>query len=165
MTIAAGVSAIGSILGGIGGFKAARGKAKALEAGAAQARAEAGVNAQLALEEADRAAGSAAVDAAAGGGLTGSALGALDDLTAGGMYNARTALYAGTVEGRNLQHEATVSRRQGGLTLITGWLNAAGAASTALGSMQNTRQARLAASQQRGLSRAQSVGFDLKGAY
>lgn len=164
--ITAGISAIGNMLGGIGAFKAARGQAHQLEAQARQAREEAGVNAQLALEEADRAAGAAAVEAGAGGGgITGSALSALDDLAAGGVYNARTALYAGTVESRNRMHEAKVTRRQGTLTLLTKWLQAAGDTSTALGGMQNARQARLAASQQRGLQQAQSVGFDLKGTY
>lgn len=165
LTITAGISAIGNILGGIGAYKAARGQAKALEAGARQARAEAGVNAQIALEEADRAAAAAAVEAGAGGGITGSALGALEDLAAGGMFNARAALYAGAMEGRNLQHEAKVTRRQGTLTLLTNWLQAAGSASTALGGMKTARDARLLASRQRGLASAQRVGFDLSGAY
>lgn len=163
--ITAGISAIGSVLGGIGALKASRGQARALRASAQQARAEAGVNAQLALEDADRAAARAAVEAATGGGITGSALAALDDLAAGGMYNARTALYAGTVEGRNLEHDATVARRQGGLTLLTNFYQAAGSGATALGGMKTSRDARLAARQQQGLSRAQSTGFDLRGAY
>jgi len=166
VTVMAGVSAIGNILGGIGAFKAARAQAKAMQASANQARAEAGVNAQLALEQADRAAGAAAVDAGAGGaGITGSALGALSDLASSGVYNARAALYAGTVEGRNLNYQARVTRKQGTLSLATGFLQAGASAATALGAMNATRTARLAAQQSQGLQQAQSVGFDLRGAY
>lgn len=142
--VMAGISAIGNILGGIGAFKAGRGQAKALEASARQARAEAGISAQLALEEADRAAATAAVEAGAGGaGITGSALASMDDLASSGLYNARAALYAGTVESRNRMYEAKVARKQATLTLATKWFQAAGDASSALGSMKATRDARL----------------------
>ena len=144
MMVMAGVSAIGNILGGIGAWKSSRAQSKAMEAAGRQARAEAGVNAQLALEQGDRAAAAAAVQAAQGGGLTGSALGSIDDLASSAMFNARAALYAGTVEGRNKDYEAKVARRQGELTLVTKWFQAAGDVSTAMGSMKATRDARLA---------------------
>lgn len=143
MTIMAGVSAIGSILGGIGAWKSSRGQSKALEAAGRQARAEAGVNAQLELEQGDRAAAAAAVQAAQGGGLAGSALGSIDDLASSAMFNARAAIYAGTVEGRNKDYEAKVLRRQGELTLLTKFMQAGGEVATAMGSMKASRDARL----------------------
>jgi membrane protein YqaA with SNARE-associated domain len=153
VTIMAGVAAIGNILGGIGSWSASRGQSKAMEAAGRQARAEAGVNAQLELEQGDRAAAAAAVQAAQGGGLTGSALASIDDLASSAMFNARAAIYAGTVEGRNKDYEAKVLRRQGELTLVTSWFQAAGNAATAMGDMRaaslRRQEAAKAASQSR----------------
>jgi len=148
--ITAGISAIGNMLGGVGQFAASRGRARALRAAGLQARREAGIEAGIALEEGDRAAASAAVQAAAGGGgLTGSAITALDDLAGSAMFNARSAIYRGVAEGRNLDYEAKVAKRQGELALVTGWLGATGAAGSALGGMQARRQARLDAARSR----------------
>ncbi|TCS14542.1 hypothetical protein [Caulobacter sp. BK020] len=158
--ITAGISAIGSMLGGVGQFMASRGQARALRRGAAQARREAGVRAGLALEEGDRAAAQAAVNAAAGGGgLTGSALGALDDLASSAMFNARSAIYEGVTEGRNLDYQAKVAKKQGGLALVTNWLQAGGSAGSALGDMQQRRAARLEAARTRSWN-SQPSGFD-----
>lgn len=148
--ITAGVSAIGSMLGGIGKFAALKGQAKALKRAGQQARREGAVEAELALEEGDRAAAQAAVQAASGGGgLTGSALAALDDLAGSAMFNARSAIYQGVTEGRNLDYQARVAKKQAGLELATSWLNASGAAGSALGDMQQRRQARLEATNRR----------------
>ncbi|MBI1684463.1 hypothetical protein [Caulobacter hibisci] len=150
MMIQAGISAIGNMLGGIGKFQASRGRARALKAAGQQARREAGVEAQIALEQGDRAAASAAVDAAAGGGgLTGSAIGALDDLTGSAMFNARSALYRGVAEGRNHDFDAKVTKKQGQLELVTSWLQASGAAGSALSGMAERRSARLEAARTR----------------
>lgn len=162
---AAGISAIGSIIGGVGQFAASRGRAKALKRGAAQARREAGVAAGLALEQGDRAAARAAVQAASGGGgLTGSAIGSLDDLASSAMFNARTAIYEGVSEARNLDYEAKVAKKQGTLALVTAGLMAAGSAGSALGDMQQRRVARQDAARSRSWNN-QPSGFDGRNLY
>lgn len=158
--IKAGVQHIGSVLGGIGAFAASRGKAKALKAAGQQARREAGVAASLALEQGDRAAARAAVTAASGGGgLTGSALGALDDLAGSAMFNARNAIYEGVTEGRNNDYEAKLAKKQGTLALIMSNFDSAPAVGTALGDMQERRRQRQDAARTRSWNN-QPAGFD-----
>lgn len=158
--ITAGVQHIGSVLGGIGAFASSRGKAKALRAAGRQARREAGVEAELALEQGDRASAQAAVNAAAGGGgLTGSALAALDDLAGSAMFNARTAIYQGVTEGRQLDYEAKVAKKQGALTLLLSNFDSAPAIGSALGDMQQRRAARQEAARTRSWN-SQPTGFD-----
>jgi len=136
----AGLGALGKVLGGVGANTAAKSKAKALEASAAMARDEAGVNAQLALSEAERALGRAAtVGAASGGGLTGSALNVLDDLSMQGVFNARRAVYEGETEARNRLMEAAVTRQQGKVQLVSGLI---GGASSLLGGFASAAQAK-----------------------
>lgn len=156
----AGISAIGQVIGGIGKFAAAKGRARALKAGALQAKREAGIAAGMALEQGDRAAAEAAVRAASGGGgLTGSALGALDDLASSAMFNARSAIYEGVSEGRNLEYEAKVAKKQGALELVTSLYLAGGSAGSALGDMQNRRAQRMEASRSRSFN-SQPSGFN-----
>lgn len=139
----AGISAIGKVLGGVGGYSAGKAQATALRAGADQARAEAGIEAQLGLEDADRTEGRAATLAAAsGGGLTGSALDVLDDLERQSQFRAKAAIYRGEMEARSREYEARVAKRQGAVSLVTG---ITGAGATALGAFgQAAQQRRLA---------------------
>lgn len=118
-TIAAGISAVGSLFKGIGGFFAGNNQAKALKNAARQADAEAGVNAQIALQQGNAIAAKAATQAAAnGGGLTGSSLAAIQDLSQKAMFNARTAVYRGMTEAQRDLYQANVAKAQGMLSLI-----------------------------------------------
>lgn len=110
---------VGKMIAGIGQYFVSRQQGEAMDAAAKQARREGSMAAQLELENTDRATARAATLAAAsGGGLTGSALTVLDDLSRQGVYNARSQIYAGEAEGRNLNYQAKVARRQGELNLL-----------------------------------------------
>lgn len=132
-------SSVGNMLAGIGDFFTSRQQGEAMDAAAKQARRDGGMAAQLELENTDRAtARGATLAAASGGGLTGSALTVLDDLSRQGVFNARSQIYAGESEGRNLNYQAKVTRRQGELSLALGFV-AGGAGLTAAGKMAQDR--------------------------
>lgn len=132
--LAAGLSAVGSIFGGIGRYRAGRAKAKALDYAARNARQEAGVRASIQLEDSDRVGARAATLAAAsgGGGLQGSALAVIDDLARQGLYRARQTVRDGIAESISLKQEAQTARRQASLDLTAGFLEAG---TTVLGQM------------------------------
>lgn len=142
--LAAGLSAVGSIMGGFAKRKQQRARAKALEGAARNARQEAGISASLALEESDRVGARAATLAAAsgGGGLQGSALDVIDDLARQGMYRARQVVRDGLSQSTALLNDATTARRQGSLDLFGSFVEAG---STVLGQMGSDAQARRAA--------------------
>lgn len=144
--LAAGVGAIGALMGGIGGRQNGRARAKALDYAARNARREAGINASIQLEDSDRIGARAATMAAAsgGGGLQGSALAVIDDLARQGLYRARQAVRDGVAESIALKSEATTARRQASLDLTTGFIRAG---TTMLGQMGLDAQTRRASGQ------------------
>lgn len=139
--LAAGVSAVGKIIGGFGAKRAAKARAKALTQAARNARQEAGIAASLALEDSDRTGARAATLAAAsgGGGLQGSALAVIDDLARQGMYRARQTVRDGLSQSTALLNDATTAKRQGSLDLFSSVIDAG---STVLGQMGADAQAR-----------------------
>lgn len=126
MALAVGAKALGSLFGGIGGYRQGRARAKALKYAATNARREAGVKASLLLEDSDRTGARAATLAAAsgGGGLEGSALAVIDDLARQGMYRARQTVRDGVAQSYALQSDAATARAQAPLDLTTGFIDA-----------------------------------------
>lgn len=139
--LAVGVKALGSLMGGFGGYRANKGKAKALRFAAANARREAGVQASIQMEDSDRIGARAATLAAAsgGGGLQGSALSVIDDLARQGMYRARQTVRDGIARSTALLDESTTKSRQAQVELTSGFMEAA---TTVLGGMGQAAQAR-----------------------
>ncbi|ASE38417.1 hypothetical protein [Brevundimonas vesicularis] len=139
--LAAGLSAVGSVMGGFAKRNANRAKARALTNAAKNARQEAGIRASLALEDSDRVGARAATLAAAsgGGGLQGSALAVIDDLARQGVYRARQTVRDGLTESVALLNDATTAKRQGSLDLVSGFIEAG---STVLGQMGADANAR-----------------------
>lgn len=139
--LAVGVKAVGQVLGGIGGYRANKARAKALRFAARNARQEAGVQASINLEESDRVGARAATLAAAsgGGGLQGSALSVIDDLARQGLYRARATVRDGLARSTALLDESTAARRQGQADLAGGFLQAA---TTVLGGAAEEAQRR-----------------------
>lgn len=139
--LAAGLSAVGSIFGGIGRYQQGRAKAKMLKFAAQNARREAGVMASIQMEESDRVGARAATLAASsgGGGVEGSALAVIDDLARQGLYRARHTVRDGLAQSQAMLTEATVAKRQASLDLTSSFLNAS---STVLGQMGVNAQQR-----------------------
>ena len=139
--LAAGLSAVGSIIGGIGKFQAGQSRSRALRFAARNARQEAGIRASIAMEESDRVGARAATLAAAsgGGGLQGSALAVIDDLARQGVYRARQTVRDGLSESVALQNDARVARQQASLDLTTSLFEAG---TTVLGEMGTSAQSR-----------------------
>lgn len=123
---AAGLSAMGKILGGISAKKAAKARAKALEIGAQMDLDESGVAAQLGLEDDERVAASLATQAAAGGGggLQGSALRVLNDLGRQSLQKARNTVYQGQTAAWSRRNDASVSRANGRQAMTEGVVGA-----------------------------------------
>ena len=139
-----GMSAVGGLLKGITGFAAGNAKKRQAELAAAQARSEAGVQAQVALEDADQVEAVAATRAAAnGGGFDSSAADVLADIRRKGMFNARSALWQGETEAENALFEGRLAKKQGTLALIGGTLDAG--TSVLGGYMKSRAQKKLAA--------------------
>lgn len=125
--VSGGLSAGAGLLGGLTGFFAANAKAHALDNAAVTAGRQGGVNAQEALQQGDAVAATAATRAAAnGGGLTGSAMGVISNLSNQAMFNARTQVYRAQTEQQNDIYEAKVSRAQGISGLVGSLFGAAG---------------------------------------
>lgn len=151
MTMAAAASAAAKAIEGIGSFLSSRTQSDALEAAAKQALAEAGIGAQLELEQTDRAtARGATLAAASGGGLTGSALAVIDDVARQGVFNARSAIYEGVAEADRMKYEAKVARRQGEFALVASLVSGG---STAMGGFAESR------AKARQVQRANPVGM------
>ncbi|MFN3353884.1 MAG: hypothetical protein ACK4Z5_09780 [Brevundimonas sp.] len=139
--LSAGLSAVGSIFSGIGKRNAARARARMLANAARNARQEAGIRASIMLEESDRVGARAATLAAAsgGGGLEGSALDVLADLSRQGVYRARQTVRDGLSESTALLTEATSAMGQGSVELFSSLIDAG---STVLGEMGVSAQKR-----------------------
>jgi len=134
LLIAAGLSAASSLAGGITANSAARARAKALQAAAVQARNEAGIAAQLGLEDSARTIGSAITMAASGtgGGGTGSATDVLKDLERQSIFQARSTVYRGETEARNREYDALVAKQEGKDALMKSVLEAGAAAASVM---------------------------------
>lgn len=144
--LAAGVSSVGKLFGGFGAKRAAQAKARMLTAQARNVRQEAGIKASLALEDSDRTGARAATLAAAsgGGGLQGSALSVIDDLSRQGLYRARQVVRDGLAESTALLNDATTAKRQGSLDMFSSMIDAT---STFLGGIGQEANARRGAGQ------------------
>lgn len=125
---AAGLSALGKILGGIGAKSAAKQRARALELGAQMDLDEAGIAASMGLEDDERQAGRLAVEAAAGGGggLGGSSLRVLNDLGRQSLMKARNTVYGGQTSAWSRRNDARQARAEGRNALTQGVLGAGG---------------------------------------
>ena len=124
----AGLSALGKILGGASAKSAAKRRAQQLEYSAGMDLAEAGVAAQLGLEDDERVAGQLAVAAAAGGGggLGGSALRVLDDLGRQSLRKARNTTYQGQTAAWSRRNDAAQARAEGRNAFTQGIIGAGG---------------------------------------
>lgn len=142
--LAAGVSSIGKLMGGIGASRAAKAKARALANAARNARQEAGIKASLALEQSDRVGARAATMAAAsgGGGLQGSASDVIGDLSRQGVYGARQIVRDGLSESTALLNDATTAKRQGSLELFSSVIDATSTFLGGIGADANARRGR-----------------------
>lgn len=111
---AAGLGALGKIMGGLSARAAARARAKALEQQARQSLMEGGVEAMMGLEADERVIANATVNAAAGGGgLQGSASRVLDDLQRQSVFRARSTIYRAEGEARRARYEGKVAKVEG----------------------------------------------------
>ena len=136
-TIAAGISAAGKLFSGLSGLFGGNSKAKQEEYAAQQARDEAGVAPSQALAQGDAVASRAATQAAAnGGGLVGSSIGVIQDLSQKAMFNARSAVYRGETEARAHLYQAKVAKAEGLQSLIGGVLGAAASVAGGVGQAQ-----------------------------
>jgi hypothetical protein len=134
----------GKIVEGIGTYQAKRAQAAMLKLAAKQARREGSQEAQLATDEAERAGARAAVaGAGSGGGFEGSFAGVLEDLQRTGVFNARSAIYAGNVEAENRLYEAKVAKQEGTMALISAFVG--GGSSIAGDQMRAAEQKKQAA--------------------
>ena len=113
-TIAAGIGALGSLFHGVTGFFGAGAQAKSEQLAATQHLQEGGVAGDEALRQGDQVAARAATQAAAnGGGLVGSSLGVISQLSNQAMFNARAQGYRARTEARNDLYQSSVARTQG----------------------------------------------------
>jgi hypothetical protein len=136
--LAGGLSALGSLFSGITTWVSDGRKATALDHAALQSSEEAGVNAQEQLQQGDATAAEGAVRAAAnGGGMTGSSMGVIANLSNEAMFNARTQIYRGNVERQNDLYEAGTERAAGTDALIGAGI---GAGSSLVGGMMQGAQ-------------------------
>ena len=123
---AAAAQQVGQIISGFGTWRAKRAQASNLRRAAVQARKDGSAEAQLAVDEAERAGARAAVvGAATGGGFDGSFGAVLDDLEQTGMFNARSAIYAGNVEANNRLYEAEIANVEGKMALVSAFVGTA----------------------------------------
>lgn len=125
VAVAAALKAVGQFASGVSSWQASRARAAALKGAAKQARVEGSQAAQSATDEAERTAAAATViGAASGGGTGGSFAGMLEQLERTGMFNARSAIYAGRVEANNRLYEAKVAKAEGNMELFSAVLGA-----------------------------------------
>lgn len=161
VTAAALAAIAGNLFKGFTAFFGGRAEAKQEEYNATTAKQEAQVRSNIALEEGDRVAASAAVQAAAsGGGTDGSALHVLGDLGRQAMFNARSAQYEGAAEASADLARGREAKAAGRRALIG---SVVGAADTFLSSAADKAQnRRLAAYSIDARQRSQSTagGYD-----
>lgn len=113
-TIAAGISALGSLFKGASGVFGGLNEQKAEQNAATQHEEEAGVNASNALQEGDEATARAATQVAAnGGGFVGSSVGVLNGMASKAMFNARTQVYRGQTQAQADLYSGQVAKAQG----------------------------------------------------
>lgn len=126
ITIAAGISAIGSLFKGITGFLGGSDKQKLEELQAQQDLQEGGVAAGQAVRQGEIVEADGATRAAAnGGGFVGSTLGVLQGLADQAQFNARAAVYHAQTAARSARYEGAVAKTDGIDALISGVTQAA----------------------------------------
>lgn len=136
---AAGLQALGSLLGGFGANAAGKQRRKAAYAAARQTRQEASVEASTIADQVERALARAAVlGAAAGGGFDGSAGDVMRDQEQRGKFNVRSAIWQGETRATALEQEGEVARAEGKNALVAGVIDAG---STLLGGMARQAEA------------------------
>lgn len=139
MMAAAAASAASSMIGGVNAYQMAGYNAKVMRSQADQARQDAGVEAQLALEKGARDTGAGIVAAAkSGGGFDGSAMSVLQDLGRQSMYEARRISTEGVGQSDGLYAQARATKQQGAVQLFTSTLDA-GATLLSAGMAQKQR--------------------------
>ena len=139
--IEAGISALGKLLGGITGMFSSKAEAAVHERNALMASQQAGVNSEIAYQQGEGVAAEGAVRAAAnGGGLVGSSLGVITNLSQQAMFNARAQIYRGQVASQGELYQAAVAKNQGQRALIGGVVGAA--SSVAGGFLQSSIESR-----------------------
>ncbi|WP_174301164.1 hypothetical protein [Caulobacter sp. S45] len=125
MELAGGLSAVGSLFSGATGFFDGQ---RALQVAKQNYRMElnqSGVAAQEAIGQGDRVEAKAATEAAAnGGGLVGSSMGVIQDLSNQSMFNARSVIYRGQTQAAADLYQGEVAKVQGERAAITGAVNA-----------------------------------------
>lgn len=110
----------GEIVQGFGTWQGLRAKASQLRKAAGSARREASTEAQMAVDELERTGARAAVaGAGSGGGFEGSFGTVLEDIQRTGIFNARSAIYAGNVEAENLLYESKLAKNEAAMTLVS----------------------------------------------
>ena len=114
---AAGMASAGKLLGGFMANSAARARGRALDDQARQALREAGVAAQVGLEEDERLLARTATLAASNAGGVGAGR-VLADLERQSSFKARNSIYRGKAEAQNARREAQVARTDGRNALI-----------------------------------------------
>lgn len=109
--VSSGIGALGSLFSGVTNYFGQMAEAQEDENNAITALRQAGVNSQVALQEGNATAAEGAVRAAAnGGGLVGSALGVISNLSNQAMYNARQQVYRGQTQAQNYTYAASVAK-------------------------------------------------------
>ncbi len=148
MMAAAVASAASSAAQGLNAYQTARYNADVLTQQSKAARQDAGIQAQLALEQGARATGTGiTVSAKAGGGYNGSAMAVLEDLGRQNIYEARRATTEGIVISDAARSQAKMETAQGNVALGTGLLDAA---ATLMGARMQQQQRRQQADIRRG---------------
>ena len=124
-TIAAGIGAFGSIFKGLSGLFGGNAEAKVHENNAITDLRQAGVNSDIALTQGNTVAAHGAVAAAAnGGGLVGSSMGVIQNISQMAMFNARQQIYRGQTAAQAERYAGAVAQAQGVQQLIGGIVGA-----------------------------------------
>ena len=140
-TIAAGIGAVGKLLGGITGLFGGNAQAALHNRNALMDAQQAGVDSSISWQQGEGVAAEGAVRAAAnGGGLVGSSMGVITNLSQQAMYNARAQIYRGQVASQGELYQAAVAKNQGQRALIGGVVGAA--SSVAGGFLQSSIESR-----------------------
>lgn len=125
-TIAAGISAIGGLFKGLTSLFSGEAQKKAADNAATQHLQEAGVGVQESLQEGDQVAARGATQAAAnGGGIVGSSLGVISQISQAAMFNARAQAYRGRTQAQADVYQGKVAMAQGIQGLVGGVVSSA----------------------------------------
>lgn len=125
MIAAAVASAAGSAVQGVNAYQVGAYQSKLAKEQAAQAAADASSQAQQALDEGARTLARGVTIAAQGGGLNGSALDVLGDLSRQTTYEARRLTTQGLAEAQALATEGRAAKQQGAIGAVSHGLEAA----------------------------------------